>query len=394
MSVFNNSSILGNLGNSLLGGLVGQVQSNLTKDADEESWYNRTGWFGSLAKGQEKENTYMAANKERLPMIIEYQTGPPANGISSKTASNRKAIVMYINPSRMQFSNQKVIGKQITRGGIFYHHWGDDHTTLSISGNLGLSGMAGVKKLDEIYRMSGVLLAYGENTQGPVYHDGSTDLINALANGDWGSIITGLISGKTSFSDITNALKKQTLGAAMDAITGRTNNGLQSSSVAQSIGAVVTGAIGKCMGGGNNEVLGQAIFGNDSKIGEMAAGALSGLVGNLGEKLGNKLLGTKGTGALDYKENNVVNYENTYSGFSDIMDELDDPWRPRLIWIYFEDHVYIGHFASFNYVRDAASVNITYDMQFIIQREVILTSFNSTQPGFVPAIGGVDQGTF
>ena len=54
----------------------------------------------------------------------------------------------------------------------------DKNTVLSISGDLGLSSMSGVKKLDEVYRMSGVLLQYGENTQGPVYHDANTDFMN------------------------------------------------------------------------------------------------------------------------------------------------------------------------------------------------------------------------
>jgi len=107
----------------------------------------------------------MGANRERIPMIIEYMTMPVGDMAHTqagyKNSSNRKAITMYINPSRLQFNNQKVVSESITRGGIFYHHWGDKPTVLSISGDLGLSSMAGVKKLDEVYRMSGVLLAYG-----------------------------------------------------------------------------------------------------------------------------------------------------------------------------------------------------------------------------------------
>lgn len=403
MSIFNNpSSIATGIGSTLIGGIFNKAQSNMTADAEEDSWSNKTGWFGSLIDAQRYSNSViMAANKERLPFIIEYMTGPIGEYEHTqsgyKNSSNRKAITMYINPSRMQFNNQKITSEVITRGGIFYHHWGDKNTVLSISGDLGLSGMSGVKKLDEVYRMSGVLLAYGENTQGPVYYDGDTDFMNKIASGDWTGAITDVISGKVSLRQAGSAAITHTIGAAQDAITGRRNNGLQSSKIAQKVTSVTGNAVKKVKGVLASGSQDNPIFINgydengrpkSSAITNVANAALGTMVNKLGEKIGGKLYSRQGQGALDYLDENIVTYQDAFGGFSDISDELFDPWRPRLITLYFEDHVYIGHFQSFNYTRDAASVNIKYDMSFVIQREIILTSFAPSLPGFEAAING------
>ena len=338
-------------------------------------------------------------------MIIEYMTMPvdALNHTSEgyRNSSNRKAITMYINPSRLQFSNQKVVSESITRGGIFYHHWGDKHTVLSISGDLGLSSMAGVKKLDEVYRMSGVLLQYGENTQGPVYYDADTDFMNKIATGDYTGALIDIVSGKVSLKDAFGAAKTHAIGGALQGlgITSRNNNGLQSSKISQTIAGGIAKTMGKLKNTLNNNVNDNSIVSpesnsNDSdknkiNLSKIANAYLNKEVNKLGEKIGNSIYGKNTSGALDYLDDNIVTFEDTYGGFSDIIDELEDPWRPRLIFIYFEDHVYIGHFQSFNYTRDAASVNIHYEMSFVIQREVIITSFKPQLPGFLASRGGI-----
>ena len=130
MGIFNNAgSVLSNVAGGLVGGVVKKVQSNLTKDAEENSWLNERGWFGSLINAQKySHEVIMGANKERIPMIIEYLTGPVEDFNHTQqgyiNSDNRKAITMYINPSRLQFNNQKIVSESVTRGGIFYHHWG------------------------------------------------------------------------------------------------------------------------------------------------------------------------------------------------------------------------------------------------------------------------------
>ena len=388
-NIFNNA--LAGIGGTFLSSLLDQVGSDAIAMQEEESWYNKTGWFGSLQNAQAYNMEYMAKNKERIPMIIEYLShslGLQAGTANWKNGANRISVTMYINPSRLELTNQKIIGKQVTRGGIFYHHWGDDHTLMNISGSLGMSSMSGVKKLDQIYRMSGTLLAYGENNSGPISYSADEDFLTALANGDWASVATAVITGKVGIQDLLNMAKKQASGAAIDAITGRsTNGGPQSSAVGGAVTAIlgsVLGKAGELTGNANNVLTG------DSQWAKLGNGILGNLIGGLGEKLGGKVLKNKRRGALDYLEENAVTWEQAFQGFSDVVDELEDPWRPRLVWIYFENRVYIGHFQSFNYTRDAASVNINYQMSFVIQREIEITSFSPTLPAFTPAPGGIE----
>ena len=62
----------------------------------------------------------MGANKERIPMIIEYLAMPVDDLAHTQqgylNSENRRAMTMYINPSRLQFSNQKVVSESLTRG--------------------------------------------------------------------------------------------------------------------------------------------------------------------------------------------------------------------------------------------------------------------------------------
>lgn len=184
-----------------------------------------------------------------------------------------------------------------------------------------------------------------------------------------------------------------TIGAAQDAITGRKNNGLQSSKVAQKVTDVTGRAVEKvkgCLSPTVNKDNPIFIDGYDENgkpksnaTTNVANSLLGGAVNALGAKIGGALYSKQGQGALDYLDENVITYEDAFGGFSDISDELESDWRPRLVTIYFEDHCYIGHFQSFNYTRSAESVNIHYELSFVIQREVILTSFTPTLPGIL-----------
>ena len=94
-------------------------------------------------------NGYMSM-KQRVPMVIEYY----------QTPDTIYTVEMYINPNKINFSHQKIIGKQFTRGGIFFHHYGEDTPTMAISGNTGMSGMKGIEQLERIFNYSGTLLRY------------------------------------------------------------------------------------------------------------------------------------------------------------------------------------------------------------------------------------------
>lgn len=108
-----------------------------------------------LAEAQ-RQADLRAQTKQKRPLVFEY---PYLN--SSGTVA-WKSIELYINPERLSMGTQKVKSKQIARGGIFYHHWGDDHYSMQLSGTTGLSGMEGIEQLEEIYHASGTLLQYSK----------------------------------------------------------------------------------------------------------------------------------------------------------------------------------------------------------------------------------------
>lgn len=61
-------------------------------------------------------------------------------------------IKMYVNPSNMVFNDKKLIKKDRTKGGYTVQYWGEELTTLSLTGTTGSSGIEGINALYEIYR--------------------------------------------------------------------------------------------------------------------------------------------------------------------------------------------------------------------------------------------------
>lgn len=59
---------------------------------------------------------------------------------------------MYVNPSSITYNHKKLIIKDRTKGGYTLQYWGEELSTLNISGTTGSSGMEGMNVLYEIYR--------------------------------------------------------------------------------------------------------------------------------------------------------------------------------------------------------------------------------------------------
>jgi hypothetical protein len=59
---------------------------------------------------------------------------------------------MYINPQSVRYNHAKLIQKERTKGGYSLQYWGEELTTLAITGNTGSSGVEGLNVLEEIYR--------------------------------------------------------------------------------------------------------------------------------------------------------------------------------------------------------------------------------------------------
>ncbi len=61
-------------------------------------------------------------------------------------------VQMYINPQSIRYNYSKNIENQRTKGGFVIQYWGENLTTLSLSGTTGTSGIEGINVLYDVYR--------------------------------------------------------------------------------------------------------------------------------------------------------------------------------------------------------------------------------------------------
>jgi len=59
---------------------------------------------------------------------------------------------MYMNPQSMDITEKKIIQKQRTKGGYIVQYWGEELTTIKMSGSTGASGIEGINILRKVYR--------------------------------------------------------------------------------------------------------------------------------------------------------------------------------------------------------------------------------------------------
>jgi len=106
---------------------------------------------------------------------------------------------MYINPSAITYNHKKLISKDKTKGGFNLQYWGEDLTSLNISGTTGSSGIEGINVLYEIYRaeqyaFDGLGLSLAAN-------NAAADIANNLVQGAGGALgnsINSLFGGNTN----------------------------------------------------------------------------------------------------------------------------------------------------------------------------------------------------
>ena len=85
------------------------------------------------------------------------------------------------------------------------------------------------------------------------------------------------------------------------------------------------------------------------------------------------------TSVQAYNKAHTIDKQQASQSWSDIEDLLTDKYRPRQVFIYFDNRVFIGHFDSFNWDRSAAHPLIYYDLKFTVTRQVILTPVNQME---------------
>lgn len=61
-------------------------------------------------------------------------------------------VKMYVNPRVVRYAHKKLINPDRTKGGYSLQYWGEQLSTLTLSGTTGSSGIEGINVLYEIYR--------------------------------------------------------------------------------------------------------------------------------------------------------------------------------------------------------------------------------------------------
>lgn len=108
-------------------------------------------------------------------------------------------VQMYINPQNISYNYKKSISSQRTKGGFLLQYWGEDLTTLRLSGTTGTSGIEGINVLYDVYRNEqlaidpyALFIAAGEDKSAI---EGLGSSIGNAIGGDVGSVIGGAVGG-------------------------------------------------------------------------------------------------------------------------------------------------------------------------------------------------------
>jgi len=95
-------------------------------------------------------------------------------------------VKMYVNPTNISYAHKKLINKDRTKGGYTLQYWGEELTTINITGTTGSSGIEGINALYEIYRAEQYAFdAVGLTLAG---NNASADIANNLVNGVGGAL--------------------------------------------------------------------------------------------------------------------------------------------------------------------------------------------------------------
>lgn len=120
---------------------------------------------------------------------------------------------MYVNPNAINYSHKKLISKDRTKGGFTLQYWGEDLTTLNISGTTGSAGIEGINVLYEMYRAEQYAFdAVGLNLAANNFNnDLSHNLINGVSSLIGGDATTqagtaGLLGGVLGLDSPNNSL--------------------------------------------------------------------------------------------------------------------------------------------------------------------------------------------
>jgi len=127
-------------------------------------------------------------------------------------------VTMYVNPEAISYGYKKLISPDRTKGGYTLQYWGEQLTTLNISGTTGASGIEGINVLYQMYRAE--QFAFDPQAITLAANNASADLNQGLLNGSssllGGPSVTtpgvgGLLGGILGVSSPNSALAPQNI---------------------------------------------------------------------------------------------------------------------------------------------------------------------------------------
>jgi len=93
---------------------------------------------------------------------------------------------MFINPQNITYNHKKLITKERTKGGYTLQYWGEEMSTLNITGTTGSAGVEGINALYEIYRAE--QYAFDATGLTLAANNAAADVANNLVQGIGGAL--------------------------------------------------------------------------------------------------------------------------------------------------------------------------------------------------------------
>lgn len=103
----------------------------------------------SFAADQVPSQTGLGTRQGR---IANNRPAVNARNIMHWLVPEQPIVQMYINPQNVTYSYKKSISSQRTKGGFLLQYWGEDLTSIRLTGTTGTSGIEGINVLYDVYR--------------------------------------------------------------------------------------------------------------------------------------------------------------------------------------------------------------------------------------------------
>lgn len=84
--------------------------------------------------------------------VTDFRTGEFKRNLVHWFVPSFGIVKMYVNPQNITVRDSKLINKDRSKGGFILQYWGENLTSLTLSGTTGSSGYEGINVLHEVYR--------------------------------------------------------------------------------------------------------------------------------------------------------------------------------------------------------------------------------------------------